>query len=84
MKGEQFDTFLFLEKESLSPSVLPQATEKFKPYTNVCVHTYRDRHNKSGNKLCRLKLSLKKKLDGKIIKEKNQFGKNSISVLGAK
>lgn len=48
------------------------------------MHTYRGRHNKGGNKLCRLKFSLLKKLDGKIIKEKNQFGKNSISVLGAK
>lgn len=52
---------------------------------NVCVHTYRGGHNKSGNKLGRLKLSFfSKRLDGKIMKEKNQFGKNSISVLGAK
>ena len=46
---------------------------KFKPYTNVWVHTYRGRHNKSGNKLGRLKLSFfsKKKLDGNIMKKKN-------------
>lgn len=87
MKGEQFDTFLFLEKESLSPSVLPQATETsnsnhIRMY--ACTHTETDITRVEINYADLNYLFFSKNLDGKIIKEKNQFGKNSISVLGAK
>lgn len=45
MKGEQFDTLLFLEKKSLSPSVLSQATETSNSnhiQMYVCTHTEAD------------------------------------------